>query len=531
MSISILTVDLDVLWHLWNNGTLVALGYKCDSIYLSKDNSWDISDQLVGRPLCEYVSLPGISTDNAIPPMGSVFTASKQTPFVAQGEYYCIVRSRTNIRDPDLENNIGHTMSYLSISAPALTLGVPLTVLIGPDDQLLYRIEDVPGESALRVTLKTTSANSGFHDLFLRHRDPPTGSLHDAYSQHSLSHNQSAVVQSTKPGTYYLRINSFGLSVNDYQIVLEARVAVFSVTDVSPPFAAPLGNVTLRVMGTLIEDKFEAFLIDESTSSVITAHTVYWFSSVEVYATFDLLNASYGAYTLQIYNMRSEEYTQLGNALQIAVGVPGQISTSIIAPATLTRGRSTVTTVLVHNSGNTDLKTPVLFARSNRNDVQISYVDKGRLTAYRRFVTFMPLPIRGPAGIIPPGETTRVVFNILPSRFDRSINFRLSVSYLDEDQLNNTHIYIQMKDSLKPPDVSNESWEVIWNTFVNATGTTWGSLIEKFSAVSNEFSKADNRIASVDDLVDFELRSAQGHVTPNGILHGLIHVLAFFVLN
>ena len=395
---------------------------------------------------------------------------------------------------------------------------MPLTVSIGPDDQLLYRIEDVPGESTLRVTLKTTSVNSGFHDLFLRHRDPPTGSLHDAYSQHSLSYNQSAVVQSTRPGTYYLRIDSFGRSISQYQIVLEARVAVFGITDISPPYAAPLGNVTLRIMGTLIENKFEASLIDESTSFMITAHTVYWFSSVEVYATFDLLNVSYGTYTVQIYNMRSEENTQLRNALRVAVGIPGQISTSVLAPATLTRGRSTVTTVLVHNSGNTDLKTPVLFARSNRNDVQISYVDKGRLTSYRRSVAFMPLPIRGPAGIIPPGETTRVIFNILPSRFDRSINFRLSVSYLDEDQMNNTHIYIQMKDSLKPPDISDESWEVIWNTFVNATGTTWGSLIDKFSAISNEFSMASNRIASVDDLVDFQLRSAQGHITPNGML-------------
>lgn len=514
----VLTVDLAVQWHVWNNGTLNARGYKCDSIYLSKDGTWDISDQLVGRPFCEYVSLPGISTGDTIPPMGSVFRASEPTPFVAQDEYRCIVRSRTNIRDPDLSNNIGLTTNNLSISAPTLHLGVPLTVSIGPDDQLLYRIEDVPGESTLRVTLKTTSANSGFHDLFLRHRDPPTGSLHDAYSQHSLSYNQSAVVQSTRPGTYYLRIDSFGRSISQYQIVLEARVAVFGITDISPPYAAPLGNVTLRIMGTLIENKFEASLIDESTSFMITAHTVYWFSSVEVYATFDLLNVSYGTYTVQIYNMRSEEYTQLRNALRVAVGIPGQISTSVLAPATLTRGRSTVTTVLVHNSGNTDLKTPVLFARSNRNDVQISYVDKGRLTSYRRSVAFMPLPIRGPAGIIPPGETTRVIFNILPSRFDRSINFRLSVSYLDEDQMNNTHIYIQMKDSLKPPDISDESWEVIWNTFVNATGTTWGSLIDKFSAISNEFSMASNRIASVDDLVDFQLRSAQGHITPNGML-------------
>ena len=508
---------------MWNNGTLNARGYKCDSIYLSKDDIWDISDQRVGRPLCEYVSLSGINTADSIPPMGSVFNTMEATPFVAQDDYVCIVRSRTNIRDPNLDNNIGLTMNRLSISAPTLPLGIPTTVSIGPDNQLLYKIEDVPGESALMVTLKTTSEDAGFHDLFLRHRDPPTGSLHDAYSQRSMSYNQSAVVQSTKPGTYYLRIDSFGRSLSQYQILLEARIAAFGITSISPRSAAPLGNVTLRVSGTLIENKFEASLIDISTSSVIAAHTVYWFSSVEVYATFDLVNVSYGIYTVQIYNIRSNEYTQLRNALQIAVGVPGQVTTSIDGPSVLTRGRSTVATVLVHNSGNTDLRTPIMFARSNREDVRISYVDKGRLTAYRTDVTFLPLTVRGPTGIIPPGETTRVIFSILPSRFDQSIDFRLSISYLDEDQMNNTHIYIQMRDSLKPPDISNESWEVMWNTFVNTTGTTWGSLIERFSALSNELSMADQRISSVDDLVNFQLRSAQGQVTANGTSIEFLH--------
>ena len=489
-------------WHVWNNGTLNARGYKCDSIYLSRDDSWDISDQLVGRPLCDYVSLSGISTADSTPPMGSVFQATEITPFVAESNYKCMVRSRTNIRDPNLDNNIGLTVYNLSITAPTLLLGVPTVTSISQDEQLLYKIEDVPGESALVITLTTTSDDAGFHDLFLRHRHPPTGSLHDAFSQHSLSYNQSAVVQSTRPGTYYLRIDSFGRSSNQYQIILEARVAEFGISDISPPVAAPLGNVTLRISGTLLENKFEAHLIDESSLFTITAHTVYWFSSVEVYATFDLLNVTYGFYTVQIYNMRSNEYTQLRNALQVQVGVPGQISTRIDAPARLSRGRSTVTTVLVHNTGNTDVKTPIMFARSNSRDVRISYVDSGRLTAYSTDVAFMPPSVRGPSGIIPPGESTRVVFNILPRQFDRTINFRLRVSYLDEDQMNNTHIYIAMKDQLKPPDVSNEAWEVMWNTFVNMSGTTWGSLTERLLTISKELSMADKRISSVDELVD-----------------------------
>ena len=506
-------------WQVWNNGSLPAVGYKCDTAYLSLDRKWDITDHQLGRPVCTFIGIPpaGPGTEFSMLPRGLISQTSRMTPFVTQTNYSCILRTRTSIRDPNLTNNIGVSVTPVRVNAPTLLLANKINISIVSGSELVYKIENVPSESTL-IAVLTAPESGGFHDILLRHRNPPTGSMYDAFSVYSLSYNQTAIVQSTKPGTYYIRIESFGQNMEPYQIELEVKVATFEITDITPSSAAPHGNVTLQIAGTLISNEIEATLINEATSAVVIATTVYWFSSVEVYATFDIHNVSHGVYTIQLTDKKKNQQALLRNRFHISDGIPGQISTRIDAPRNLLRGDSTIVTLLVQNTGNTDVHTPIMFARSNRN-VQISIIDGSGQEEdnYAPELIFLPVPLQGPSGIIPPGVTTKALFRILPNNFRASFSDTFSVSFLDESQLDFAHSYADRKQELKPQYIPNDSWDIIWTNFLSSVGGTWRTMTERFSDIANELSIGRKRIESVDELVDFQLHIAQGGHGPLGI--------------
>ena len=502
-------------WQVWNNGSLNAIGYKCDTAYLSENSIWDITDHQLGTSVCTFISIPPAGQGD-MPPRGSIYSTIRSAPFVAQKNYSCILRTRSNIRDPNLSNNIGVSMTPLRINAPTLILGVPTNISIASGDELVYKIENVPSESTLIATL-IASENSGFHDLFLRYRDPPTRSNYDAFSQYSLSHNQTAVIQSTKLGLYYIRIENFGTDTDPYQVQVEVKLAIFEITNVNPVSAAPLGNVTLHLSGTLISNDVEAALINEASSDMITAYSVYWFSSVELYATFDIRNISTGMYSIQLTNTMTNELAQLRNRFEISSGIPGQVSMRLDAPPNLLRGESTIVTLFVQNTGNTDIRTPLMFIRSNRN-LQISVVRSGGETAdnYATEIVFLPVPSQGPSGVIPPGVTTKTLFRVLPQSFRSSFSEFLSVSFLDESQMDYAHSYTDRKQELQPRDIPNDSWDIIWNNFMSSVGETWRTMTERFSDITSRQSLGRRIIGSVDELVELQLRIAQGGLGPLG---------------
>ena len=510
--------DMTLQWRVWNNGSLTAIGYKCDAAYLSQDSKWDIADHQLGRPVCTFISISPANpeTEFSMQPRGPIFSATRMTPFVAQTNYSCILSTRTNIRDPNLANNIGVSATPVRVNAPTLSLAAKTNISIASGSELVYKIENVPSERTLIATL-IAPESSRFHDIFLRYRNPPTSSTYDAFSVYTLSYNQTAIVQSTKPGTYYIRIDNFSQNTETYEVEVEVKIATFEITDITPTSAAPHGYVTLSIAGTLLSNEIEATLINEATSTVVTASAVYWFSSVEIYATFNISNVSIGIYTVKLTNMKTTQYAVLRNSFHISSGIPGQISTRIDAPQNLLRRDSTIVTLLVQNTGNTDICTPIMFARSNRN-VQISIIDGSGQEEdnYAPELVFLPVPLQGPSGIIPPGVTTKTLFRILPNSFRASFSDTLYVSFLDEKQLDLVHSYVDRKQELKPQDIPNDSWDIIWNNFLSSVGETWRTMTEQFSDIANELSTARIKIESVDELVDFQLHVAQGDHSPLG---------------
>lgn len=437
---------------------------------------------------------------------------TKATPFIAQQDYSGIVRTRSNIRDPNLANNVKSTVMPLSVNAPSLTLDISTSIDLEAGGEKVYKIDNIPGESTLIATLSVNEGITAYHDLFLRYKNPPTGYDYDAFSQKALSSNQTAVVRNTRSGTYYLRVESSGSEMQRYQVQVLVKIARFEILDISPRMAAPLGTVTIFFSGTVFGYFVEASLIRMTNpTEMYTASNVYWFNSEEVYATFNASTLPAGMYAAKLTDTTTGAVTQLNNSFEITQGIPGQLSVLVTPPRQLRAGATGRISLYVHNTGNTDILTPLMTLQTGGNSL-VRQLDESISTDYATEVNFLPLPTKGPGGILPPGASSQIYFDVIPrAGFEGRDIVRFS--RIQDTQKSEPHAYLEQKSELKPPDVPENVWEFIWQNFLNSVGKTWGSLHERVSKIVTELSLVQKKVFSIDEIISYQLQVANGFLT------------------
>ncbi len=495
---------IEYRWQLRNNGSILARGYKCDSIYLSEDDEWDISDFELDLPQCNRVTVNAFNND-ARNDISNLRTAI--APFVAQQDYYGIVRTRTNIRDPNLNDNIGSSSSLIQVNAPSITLGTPTSISLEPNDVRVFRIDGVPGEETLISSLTTEQVNV-YHDLYVRYRQTPTGALHDAFSQFSLSSSQRAVVRHSRSGTYYLRVESFTNSeiTATYNVEILVKIAQFEILEVLPVTAAPLGNVTIKVSGTVLGYLSSAALIDSRGSVVYQSSRIYWFNSELVYATFDLSSAELGDYSVLLTDEQTGRVAQLNNSFTIAIGVPGRLLVNVQPPRPLRTGEVGSILVQIQNDGNTDLLSPHLVLVS-RDQIVFRLVDVSGSIDFSDRIDFLGLSLDGPGGILSPGARTVVEFRVAqiveePNR----ATYRIQI----QNNGSAPHAYLNQKSRLQPIFIPSDVWDTVWENFLKYVGTTQQSFQQRISEIASQLSLIGKRTYSIQEMVQYQLRVAFG---------------------
>ena len=504
-------------------------------MYLSEDDVWDIGDLQLGSAQCARISIEPFQGDSS---NDASFQQTFITPFVAQLNYTGIVRTRSNLRDPSLENNIGITSMPLSISALSLTLSVPTMIVLTPGEELVYRIDGVPSEETLVATL-TTSETGAYHDLFLRHQKPPTGFNFDATSKSALSFNQRAIVRNSMAGTYYLRIESNGRGSDPYEVEVLVKIAQFEVLSTSPDVGAPLGNVTIRFSGTAFNYNIRGELVHESTGEVYMASKTYWFSSEEVHATFNTVNMSEGTYSPRLQDMDSGTISQMNGSFCIEQGIPGKLTVDVKFPRPLRAGSNGRVPIILRNTGDTDVIIPTVIVSTGsrsriRPPIAINPIQRPipvpnpRLTPGSDPQPILmpdplpvptplvpepqseriPVPPVGPGGTLPRGGSAETETEIVPDEgFAGTDGYNLCSS----GSANDDHLYVGERGNLQPPDTPDGVWDMVWNNFMESVGQTWNSFNRRMSDVVTQMSLAHQRMpCNTRDLVDFQIRIADG---------------------
>ena len=504
--------DATVNWKIRNNGSRRAEGYKCDTVYLSQDDIWQIEDARLGKPICSYVILEpyngGASQDTP-------YSITSELPLTGLGVYHGLVKTRSNILDQNHQNNIAVGPKNLNVTFPSLPLDGCVDVTLKPDEQSSFLIDSVPDEKTLIVTINSSN-DDAFHDLFVRHSKPATAYQYDGGSKFALSADQEVVIPETVARKYYVLMRRYDTSSSaptNKPSRLCSRIAKFEITRVFPNQVAPLGNATLRLEGALFGQNLEAFLVNASSKeNFVKAEKVHRMSSTEAYATFITRNLTIGAtFHVKIVNIESKEEALFPRSLVISLGEAGRLETYVDFPEALLVDSPGVITVSYENTGDTDIVSPVLALRVGGGQAQLRPVQKATSSAqFSSTVMFLAQPFQGPGGILPPKAYGEIVFDF-ESRAGEVTQSTIRLQMLEEND--EPHPYINSSQDLKPDFLSNELWTPIWENFLISVGKTASSFQHRMSAVSTLLSRSGRRVNLVNDLVQFQIDIANGKLT------------------
>ena len=442
--------DVSFGWYVGNNGSLSVSGYKCDSVYLSADDVWDVTDTTLSEPICgpfRYTQRDGSqeSTVAIVPP-------------VAVGDYKTIVRTRSNVKDFNLANNIGVSISNLSVSPPVIYLNKPKTVSMITRQQLVFRLADLPPGAAVTVTLRT-DYQLAYHRLYVRHSLPPSTNVYDFASSEPGVTKQLVSIPFIKPGSYYVLLES-GSSVvvpKHYDAVVLARIAKFEVDSVFPTVVSPVGSATLRIIGTLFGYHLRCCLVGSLNATHVCTSDVARFSPEEAYCTLVASGLVDGNYSLTLQDIQKGEEVQLEDAVEVQhLALPGKVEIEIKGDTVLRIGAVAVASVVASNVGYSDIPNPVLLLSCAPQVVTIPTL-KNVGVSWSNKIIFLPFQQNRPSSVIPPRTSYQTSFS-----FQTSFDGKMPIVAGVVPDIVLKDIISQWGVDLRPSELSGDVWSQIW---------------------------------------------------------------------
>ena len=335
---------LRVEWSVFNRGENAATGSWQDTVYLSTDATWDLSDALLGRVGIRGPLGPGESYD-------AVLEAT--VPAVVAGSYRII--TRTDIYDQVAEaageaNNRTTSADTIRVGMADLILSVPLETTLAPLQQRLYQLQ-VPGDATLRVTVDTHGQET-LTELYLRHGESPASTRYDAASAGQIGSILTATIPATQPGAYYVLLRGRDLPSPNAPVTILAELLPLSIDKVHTDVGGDGRYVTTSIEGAQFHNDAIVKLVRPGFAEFEPVDYRV-LSRSKIVATFDLTGAPHGLYDVTVINPGDQQAT-LPYRFQIERALPPDVTIGVGGPAELPAGEAASYSVVLYNLSNLD---------------------------------------------------------------------------------------------------------------------------------------------------------------------------------
>ncbi|WP_013334633.1 CARDB domain-containing protein [Gloeothece verrucosa] len=285
-------------WTVSNLGDNPAQGTWTDAAYLSTDAIWDINDRPVGRV-----------THSGTLGTGESYTSTLDAtlPPATPGQYRLIVRPdifNQVYEAEDEANNRTASASTLNVTVEELQLGVPLQTTLNTGQERLYQVNVGIGQT-LKVKVNS-AATTAANEVFVRFNNAPTGIVYDAAYTGLLGPNQSAVIASTQPGTYYVLVRGYSEPTNNTPVTLLADVLPFGITDVITDQGGDSRYVTTNILGAQFNQNAIVKLVRPGIAEVAPVRYQV-VDSTKITAIFDFTDVPHGLYDVKVINPNGQE--------------------------------------------------------------------------------------------------------------------------------------------------------------------------------------------------------------------------------
>jgi ELWxxDGT repeat protein len=279
-------------WVISNASGEQARGYSKDAIYLSAGNLFDSTAVLLGIKDKTILMQP-LQEDTVR--MAPLVTG------VVEGNYNVFIKTDAlgNISESDEDNNIGVSAAPVYVKVKELPLNVDeLNTLQKISRYYKLRIPDSLLGSTILVTLKTPDSLTMKNELFIAGGFVPTAANYDYRFEIPNYGNQQIVMTDVTDSVYYIMYRCVTLNPPVQNVKLKAVKLPFAVLNVHTNTGGNIGNVTVKIKGSLFRDSMIAKLSNGTTTIYATA--VYYTNSTQVFATFPLQGKPLGVYDVTL---------------------------------------------------------------------------------------------------------------------------------------------------------------------------------------------------------------------------------------
>ncbi|MDA3616640.1 CARDB domain-containing protein [Polluticaenibacter yanchengensis] len=275
-------------WTIKNIAANAATGYSVDGIYFSKSAMYDTTAILIG-------TVPRAL--NIAPVSDTVVTGAPLVTAVTEGKYFVYIKTdiQDHINESDKANNTGLLTKQVHVKVRSLVLNeAENTTLSNIDKYYKLTIPDSLIGSTISVKLSTMDSLTKVNEMYIGSGYIPSAAKFDYKFGTPNYGNQRVIITNVTNREYYIIVRCSSAQPAIQNIILMAEVMPFSILNVTNASGGNIGNVTVRIDGTLFTNSMTATLTRNGTS--ITASAIHYTNSTGLYATFNLAGAPLGLY-------------------------------------------------------------------------------------------------------------------------------------------------------------------------------------------------------------------------------------------
>lgn len=414
-------------WVIKNISTNTAAGVSADGIYFSKTNVLDSTAVLMGIKN-KNISMGPLAMDT--------ITFNPIINDVTEGNYHIIVKTDllNNIVESNKNNNTAVSATRLYVKVTELPMNLlTANTLFTVNRYYKLIIPDSLSGSTIQVVLKSSDSLTMKNQMFIGKGYVPSAAQFDYTFSTPNYGNQEIIMTSATTGTYYITIRNVSASPVNQNITLKAVKLPFAVFNVHTASGGNIGNVTVKINGSLFITNMTAKLTKPGTT--IQASAIYYTNSTTVFATFNLQGRPLGIYDVTLTKPDSSTAV-LTNGFSVvnanngglntgggtntgpgngnapgcdpgaAAGINSQLVTEIVAPAYVFSGWTFTIQINYNNPTNVDVPAQVRMLY-NDHELPMAFSATGLNPGSTSLVLELTEP-GGPPGIIRAGGSGTV---------------------------------------------------------------------------------------------------------------------------
>lgn len=347
--------DVTISYRITNDGEFTAAGNLHDVIYLSKDDKWDLNDEMVGVVSGNMTIEPGNTVTRSV---------TGRITNVPEGNYHVIVKTNStkSIAEKTDENNTAVTKSPCKLAFSTINLGGSASV----NTSGYYKLEIPSGYEGKSVGFYLNHPEDASTGLYAAYERVPSTAKHDFAASKLLENQQEVLIPNVKAGNYYILAQDNAALVNgtgnvfsesgsstsgSTQMTLDAKEVHFGATTLSIKEGGNGGWVSTDINGVLFDSIMDFRL--QLDKVVIPAEAVTFNGMTKSRVTFNLNKASVGSYDV-VSELPNGTRATLPNGFKVIPGASVSLGAKIDAPSMVRIGNYAPISITYANGGNTD---------------------------------------------------------------------------------------------------------------------------------------------------------------------------------